>query len=170
MNNYEKTITEKWNLPLEKAIQVESLSQNLDLFTKKDDIIKELYKYLKNKELVQKVLSKYPFNHFQDKRYQIYVNYFIKAERYMIDRKITGDDAFDNELIFNKMQGYYNYYNMKEPAIEKYEEKLELLKKCPGYYCYLEGSCHILYVKIKLIDTVLNCEIASESIKVGEIK
>ena len=170
MNNYEKTIADKWNLPLEKAIQVESLSQNLDLFTKKDDIIKELYKYLKNKELVQKVLSKYPFNHFQDKRYQIYVNYFIKAERYMIDKKITGNDDIDNELIFNKMQGYYNYYNMIEPAIEKYEEKLELLKKYPGHYCYLEGSCHIIYVKIKLIDTVLNREIASESIKVGEIE
>lgn len=170
MNNYEKTITEKWDLPLEKAIQVESLSQNLDLFTKKDDIIKELYKYLRNKELVQKVLSKYPFNHFQDKRYQIYVNYFIKAERYMIDRKITGDDAFDNELIFNKMQGYYNYYNMIEPAIKKYQEKLSQLKEYPEIYCYLEGSCKIIYVKIKLIDTVLNREIASESIKVGEIE
>lgn len=170
MNNYEKTITEKWNLPLEESIKVESLSQNLDLFTKKDDIIRELYKYLRNKELVQKVLSKHPFNHFQDKRYQIYVNYFIKAERYIINRKITGNDDIDNELIFNKMQGYYNYYNMREPAIEKYEEKLELLKKSPGHYCYLEGSCHILYVKIKLIDTILNREIASESIKVGEIE
>lgn len=170
MNNYEKTITEKWNLPLEKAIQVESLSQNLDLFTKKDDIIKELYKYLRNKELVQKVLSKYPFNHFQDKRYQIYIHYFIKAERYMIDRKITGDDAFDNELIFNKMQGYYNYYPKEDLALKKYQEKLSQLKEYPEIYCYLEGSCHIIYVKIKLIDTVLNREIASESIKIGEIE
>lgn len=170
MNNYEKTITEKWDLPLEKAIQVESLSQNLDLFTKKDDIIKELYKYLRNKELVQKVLSKYPFNHFQDKRYQIYIHYFIKAERYMIDRKITGDDAFDNELIFNKMQGYYNYYPKEDLALKKYQEKLSQLKEYPEIYCYLEGSCKIIYVKIKLIDTVLNREIASESIKVGEIE
>ena len=139
MNNYEKTITDKWNLPLEKAIQVEALSHNLNSFIHKDDIIKELYRYLKNKELVQKVLSKYPFNHFQDKRYQIYIHYFIKAERYMIDRKITGDDAFDNELIFNKMQGYYNYYNMIEPAIEKYEEKLELLKNIQDIIVILKG-------------------------------
>jgi hypothetical protein len=170
MNTYERTITDKWNLPLEKAIQVESLSQNLDLFTKKDDIIRELYKYLRNKELVQKVLSKYPFNHFQDKRYQIYINYFIKGERYLIDRKITGNDDIDNQLVFNKLQGYYNYYNMKEQAIEKYQEKLELLKKYPGHYCYLEGSCNILYVKIKLIDTISNFEIASQSIKVEGIK
>ena len=138
MNNYEKTIADKWNLPLEKAIQVEALSHNLNSFIHKDDIIKELYKYLKNKELVQKVLYYPPFNHFQDKRYQIYVNYFIKAERYIINRKITGNDDIDNELIFNKMQGYYNYYNTIEPAIEKYKEKLELLKKYPGHYCYLE--------------------------------
>ena len=169
MNTYERTITNKWNLPLEKAIQVEALSYNLDSFTQKNNIIKELYKYLKNKELVQKILSKHPFNNFYDKRYEIYVTYFIKAERYMINHKLTGDDDIDNELIFSSMQGYYNYYNTIEPAIERYNEKLELLKKHPGYYCSLEGSCDIRYVKIKLLDNFTGYEIASESIKVGGV-
>ena len=167
MNNYERTIANKWNLPLEEALKIEALSHNLNSFIKKEDIIKELYKYLGDNNLVLKILKRHPFNTFSDKRFQIYINYFIKAERCLIDEKITGNDDIDNQLVFSKMQGYYNYYNMREPAIKKYEEKLELLKKYPEHYCYLEGSCKILYVKIKLIDTILNCELASESIKVG---
>ena len=166
MNNYERTLTNKWNLPLEEAIKIEALSHNLNSFIKKEDIIKELYKYLGDNNLVLKILKRYPFNTFSDKRFQIYINYFIKAERYLIDRKITGNDAIDEQVIFNKMQGYYNYYSMIEPAIEKYEEKLELLKKHPEHYCYLEGSCDVLYVKIKLIDTILDSVIKSEAIKV----
>lgn len=165
MNNYEKTITEKWNLPLEESIKVEALSHNLNSFIQKDDIIKELYKYLKNKELVQKVLSYSPFIDYQDTRYQIYVTYAVKAPRYLIERKITGDDSIDDEVIFTSMQGYYNYYPKEDLALKKYQEKLLQLKEYPEIYCYLEGSCTVLMIEIKLVDAVRNCIIERNFMK-----
>ena len=58
MNTYERTITNKWNLPLEKAIQVEALSYNLDSFTQKNNIIKLVaYKDFTHFNLLQREKS-----------------------------------------------------------------------------------------------------------------
>lgn len=168
MNNYERTITEKWNLPLEESIKIEALSQNLDLFTKKDDIIKELYKYLKDKKLVQKILSYSPFIDYQDTRYQIYITYLIRTKKYVL-KGMTGNDSVDNEMVLSFMQGYYNYYPKEDSALKKYQEKLSQLKEYPEKYCYLEGSCTVLQIEIKLVDAVRNCIIERNFIKVPKL-
>lgn len=168
MNNYEKTITEKWDLPLEESIKVEALSHNLNLFIQKDDIIKELYKYLKNKGLVQKVLSYYPFIDYADTRYQIYITYLIRTERYVIEG-FTEDDSVDYEQVVTHIQEYYNYYPTEDSAFKKYQEKLLQLKEYPEIYCHLEGSCTVLNVEIKLVDVVRNVTIESKLIKVSKL-
>lgn len=150
MIDIDKIVSSKWGLPVEQALRVEALSHNMRLVHVQTELSlrKMLSGILGDVESVNRIMGKPPFISVKDQRFQISITYWFHIPIWEIEaRGLEGDE----NTIFSE-RAYWNWYSIEEEAIEKYEEKLALLRDDPCSYAD-PGCMGVKFARIRLTDT-----------------
>ena len=150
MANIDKYASSRWGLPVEQALRVEVLRHNMELFGVKTEqsLRKLLSGILENKESVDRIMRMSPFNLIKDRRFQIFITYRFYRPKYIIEYE--GLEGNENTVFEEPV--YWNWYSTEKEALEKYEQKLSLLRDDP--YSYADPGCmDVKLARIQLIDT-----------------
>ncbi len=153
MRSIDKIVSNHWGLPVEQALRVEALSHNMSLVDVQTEtsLHKILSDIIRDEENINRIIKMPPFNVVKDKRFQIFVTYWFYRPMWDIEKEgLEGDES---TLFMEK--GYWNWYSIEEEAVNKYEEKLNVLIEDPCYYADL-GCMDVKFARIVLIDTAYN--------------
>lgn len=153
MRSIDRIVSNRWKLPVEQALRVEALSHNMSLVDVQTEasLRKILSDIIRDEEDINRIMKIPPFNVVKDKRFQIFVTYWF--HRSMWDIENMGLEGDESTLFMER--GYWNWYSIEEEAVNKYEEKLNVLIEDPCYYADL-GCMDVKFVRIILIDTAYN--------------
>lgn len=153
MRNIDKIVSNHWRLPVEQALRVEALSHNMSLVDVQTEasLRKILSDIIRDEKDINRIMKMPPFNVVKDKRFQIFVTYWFHRPMWNIELKgLKGDES----TLFME-RSYWNWYSIEKEAVNKYEEKLNVLMDDPYYYAN-PGCMDVKFASILLIDTAYN--------------
>lgn len=162
MIDMDKMVSNKWGLPVEQALRVEVLSHHMWMVKTELSVRKMLTDIIRDDASINRVMGMSPFIEVKDKRFQISITYWHHKPIWEIEgRGLEGDE---NTLF--KERCYWNYYSVKDEAMRKYHEKLDLLRNDPFSHADL-GCMDVKLVRIRVEDTVYNNILAENYFRVG---